>query len=152
MDTLSPYLEGLEHFQLIGCPKVTEKGIWAVISKNTRGLLTLGLEALSPRFVKFIHCFAWNLTHFDYREHGNFRGTMHIQQLSPTTSQYHRNCTLHCWRTWLVRVSCALAKSLSSGSIPVILYWVLSWPTHNQRVMAPSCAKPRELFDAHISP
>ncbi|KAF9531062.1 hypothetical protein CPB83DRAFT_849257 [Crepidotus variabilis] len=46
----APHLANLDHFQLIGCPRVSEKGVCDAISQNKRGLLSLGLEAISPRF------------------------------------------------------------------------------------------------------
>ncbi|KAL1745977.1 hypothetical protein HDZ31DRAFT_35190 [Schizophyllum fasciatum] len=46
----APHLANLEHFSLVGCPKVTHQSIWAVISGNTHGIRSLGLEGLSPRF------------------------------------------------------------------------------------------------------
>ncbi|TRM67073.1 hypothetical protein BD626DRAFT_484681 [Schizophyllum amplum] len=50
LDLLAPHLTQLEHFSLVGCPKVTHKGMWDVISKNMHGIRSLGLEGLSTRF------------------------------------------------------------------------------------------------------
>lgn len=48
---LAPHLTNLTHLYLVGCPKLTHEGLWAVISANTRGIRGLGLEALSSTFV-----------------------------------------------------------------------------------------------------
>ncbi|KAL1760814.1 hypothetical protein FB107DRAFT_245498 [Schizophyllum commune] len=50
LKTWAPHLANLEHFSLVGCPKVTHEGIWSVISGNRRGVRSLGLEGLAPRF------------------------------------------------------------------------------------------------------
>ncbi|KAI0062515.1 hypothetical protein BV25DRAFT_1803980 [Artomyces pyxidatus] len=50
LETISPHLHGLQHLHLAGCPRVTDKGIWAMIRHNARGLFSLGLEGLSPVF------------------------------------------------------------------------------------------------------
>lgn len=44
-------LPKLEHLHLIGCPKVTQDGVMAVINANITGIISLGLEGLSPQFV-----------------------------------------------------------------------------------------------------
>lgn len=41
----------LEYLYLVGCPKVTHQGVWAVISKAEAGLKGLGLEGVSSSFV-----------------------------------------------------------------------------------------------------
>ena len=46
-----PPLPKLEHLHLIGCPKVTQNGVMAVIDANITGIISLGLEGLSPQFV-----------------------------------------------------------------------------------------------------
>lgn len=45
-----PPLPKLEHLHLIGCPKVTQNGVMAVIDANITGIISLGLEGLSPQF------------------------------------------------------------------------------------------------------
>ncbi|KAL1689856.1 hypothetical protein GGG16DRAFT_114596 [Schizophyllum commune] len=50
LKTWAPHLANLEHFSLVGCPKVTHEGIWSIISANKRGIRSLGLEGLAPRF------------------------------------------------------------------------------------------------------
>ncbi|PPQ99304.1 hypothetical protein CVT24_009172 [Panaeolus cyanescens] len=50
IETLAPHLVNLEYLHLAGCPKVTEKGVWAAVSSNRFGLLGLGLEGLSNKF------------------------------------------------------------------------------------------------------
>ena len=51
LESLASDLINLEHFHIAGCPKVTERGIWAVVSNNVKGVVGLGLEGLSQRFV-----------------------------------------------------------------------------------------------------
>jgi hypothetical protein len=43
-------LTNLEQFYVTGCPKVTERGVSAIISSSQPGLRALGLESVSPRF------------------------------------------------------------------------------------------------------
>ncbi|THU86166.1 hypothetical protein K435DRAFT_684186 [Dendrothele bispora CBS 962.96] len=50
LERLSPHLRSLEHFSITGCPKVTERGIIAVLEKNENGIVGLGLEGLSVKF------------------------------------------------------------------------------------------------------
>ncbi|KAI0041912.1 hypothetical protein FA95DRAFT_1548149 [Auriscalpium vulgare] len=50
LELVSPHLQRLEHLYLAGCPKVTDKGIWAMISHNVNGLVGLGIEGLSSSF------------------------------------------------------------------------------------------------------
>ncbi|KAH9934099.1 hypothetical protein B0H21DRAFT_759722 [Amylocystis lapponica] len=50
LETLAPNLANLEHLYIVGCPKVTEQGLWAVLHANYRGLLALGMEGVSPAF------------------------------------------------------------------------------------------------------
>ncbi|PPQ79027.1 hypothetical protein CVT25_002336 [Psilocybe cyanescens] len=50
LETIAPSLVNLEHLHLTGCPKVTEQGVWAMVSSNIKGLLGLGLEGVSPKF------------------------------------------------------------------------------------------------------
>jgi len=47
---VASHLSNLEHLHLLGCTKVTHEGLWEVVVRNSRGLLSLGLEALSPAF------------------------------------------------------------------------------------------------------
>lgn len=51
LEAIAPSLTSLEHLYLAGCPKVTHKGVWAMIRANTSGLKGLGLEGLSTTFV-----------------------------------------------------------------------------------------------------
>jgi len=51
LENLSPNLCNLDYFYITGCPKVTERGITAVLSANETGILGLGLEGLAPKFV-----------------------------------------------------------------------------------------------------
>ncbi|KAH9474448.1 hypothetical protein JR316_0012907 [Psilocybe cubensis] len=53
LETLAPSLVNLEHLHLTGCPKVTEQGLWALVSSNIHGLLGLGIEGVSPKFNMF---------------------------------------------------------------------------------------------------
>ncbi|PFH50858.1 hypothetical protein AMATHDRAFT_144018 [Amanita thiersii Skay4041] len=48
--SLAPSLVHLEEFHLAGCPKVTQEGLWAILSPNIEGIVGLRLEGLSPRF------------------------------------------------------------------------------------------------------
>ncbi|EKM56957.1 uncharacterized protein PHACADRAFT_208126 [Phanerochaete carnosa HHB-10118-sp] len=50
LETLSEYMVNLEYLYLVGCPKVTHVGVWAIISKSEVGLRGLGLEDVSPSF------------------------------------------------------------------------------------------------------
>lgn len=47
---LAPNLVHLEHLYLVGCPKVTYNGLWSLLSINTVGLLSLGIEGLHHGF------------------------------------------------------------------------------------------------------
>ncbi|PPR07496.1 hypothetical protein CVT26_013465 [Gymnopilus dilepis] len=50
LESIAPYLVHLEHLNLTGCPKVTHRGVWALVSSNLNGLIGLGLEGVSPKF------------------------------------------------------------------------------------------------------
>ncbi|KAJ3829552.1 hypothetical protein EV361DRAFT_791836 [Lentinula raphanica] len=50
LELLAPYLPRLEHFHLTGCSKVTHEGIESILSANEDGIVSLGLEGLSPNF------------------------------------------------------------------------------------------------------
>ncbi|KAL0565393.1 hypothetical protein V5O48_016630 [Marasmius crinis-equi] len=50
LDTLAPNLCHLETLHITGCPKVTNRGVFSVISQNVSGIANLGIEGLSPRF------------------------------------------------------------------------------------------------------
>lgn len=50
LESLSPDLLELEHLSIIGCPKVTHKGIGALVSTNRSGLLAIDLKHLSLSF------------------------------------------------------------------------------------------------------
>lgn len=47
---LSQHLVNLEHFYLVGCPKVTHLGVWSIIANAHAGLRGLGLEGVSSTF------------------------------------------------------------------------------------------------------
>ncbi|KAI0634610.1 hypothetical protein C8Q77DRAFT_1217663 [Trametes polyzona] len=47
---IAPYMANLEYFYLVGCPKVTHEGLWAVVSGAYKGILGLGMEGLSTAF------------------------------------------------------------------------------------------------------
>lgn len=53
LETIAPRLNSLEHLYLAGCPKVTHKGVWAMVQANVSGIRGLGLEGLSTTFVSF---------------------------------------------------------------------------------------------------
>ncbi|KAF8065030.1 hypothetical protein FPV67DRAFT_166766 [Lyophyllum atratum] len=50
LESLAPNLINLRHLYLTGCPKITHKGVWSVLSANVVGLLGLGLEGVSTHF------------------------------------------------------------------------------------------------------
>ncbi|EIM87235.1 uncharacterized protein STEHIDRAFT_168052 [Stereum hirsutum FP-91666 SS1] len=50
LEAIAPSLNSLEHLYLAGCPKVTHKGVWAMIQANPAGIKGLGLEGLSTTF------------------------------------------------------------------------------------------------------
>ena len=52
LQDIAPNVPHLERLYIAGCVKVTERGVWAVISENTHCLLALGMEGLSPAFVR----------------------------------------------------------------------------------------------------
>jgi hypothetical protein len=41
----------LEHLHIVGCPKVTHRGVWYLVSASSNGLVGLGFENLAPTFV-----------------------------------------------------------------------------------------------------
>ncbi|KAJ2933813.1 hypothetical protein H1R20_g3261, partial [Candolleomyces eurysporus] len=50
LESMASSLTNLEQFYVTGCPKVTERGVSAIISSSQPGLRALGLESVSPRF------------------------------------------------------------------------------------------------------
>ncbi|KAG7095387.1 hypothetical protein E1B28_006143 [Marasmius oreades] len=50
LEALAPNLCHLEDLHITGCPKVTNRGIFSVISQNVKGILSLGIEGLSSKF------------------------------------------------------------------------------------------------------
>lgn len=46
----------LEQFYITGCPRVTERGVGAIVSTNRNGLTSIGLEGLSQTFVGLDSC------------------------------------------------------------------------------------------------
>ncbi|KZT64234.1 hypothetical protein DAEQUDRAFT_732903 [Daedalea quercina L-15889] len=50
LQDMAPNLQNLERLYIAGCVKVTDRGVWAILSGNTHGLLSLGMEGLSPSF------------------------------------------------------------------------------------------------------
>lgn len=51
LEEVAPHLIHLEHLYIVGCPKVTHRGVLAVMIANPSGLIGLGIEAVSPAFV-----------------------------------------------------------------------------------------------------
>ncbi|TBU47149.1 hypothetical protein BD309DRAFT_1057210 [Dichomitus squalens] len=47
---IAPHVTNLEHIYLVGCPKVTHDGLWALLSTNYKGIVGLGMEGLSTAF------------------------------------------------------------------------------------------------------
>jgi len=58
LESIAPFLVNLEHLHLTGCPKVTSSGVWAILSSNAKGLIGLGLEGVSPKFVSYVPIFS----------------------------------------------------------------------------------------------
>ncbi|KAF8816309.1 hypothetical protein BYT27DRAFT_7184152 [Phlegmacium glaucopus] len=50
LEAIAPSLVNLEYLNLTGCPKVTNHGVWAIVSSSTKGILELGLEGVSSKF------------------------------------------------------------------------------------------------------
>ncbi|TEB39824.1 hypothetical protein FA13DRAFT_1619352 [Coprinellus micaceus] len=50
LEDMAPTLVNLESFSLTGCPKVTERGVLAIVSSTCVGLKVLGLENVSTKF------------------------------------------------------------------------------------------------------
>ncbi|KAI6041458.1 hypothetical protein EDC04DRAFT_2867106 [Pisolithus marmoratus] len=50
LESLSPDLTELEHLTIFGCPKVTHRGVGALVSANRNGLLAISMEHLSQSF------------------------------------------------------------------------------------------------------
>jgi len=57
LESIAPLLSNLDHFHIAGCPELETRGVWALLSTNKRGLLSLGLEELSTRFVIHLQLF-----------------------------------------------------------------------------------------------
>ncbi|KAI9060041.1 hypothetical protein FKP32DRAFT_1613869 [Trametes sanguinea] len=47
---IAPHMPNLEYLYLVGCPKVTHEGLWAVLSSIYKGIVGLGLEGVSTAF------------------------------------------------------------------------------------------------------
>ncbi|KAF7967513.1 hypothetical protein HWV62_34040 [Athelia sp. TMB] len=50
LESIGPNLKALRHLNVLGCPRVTYRGIWGIISGNTDGIMSLGLQNLSSAF------------------------------------------------------------------------------------------------------
>jgi len=50
LETIAPYTTHLQRLQVAGCPRVTHKGINAILSQNDASIKVLALEGLSPSF------------------------------------------------------------------------------------------------------
>ncbi|CCM00826.1 uncharacterized protein FIBRA_02868 [Fibroporia radiculosa] len=50
LESLAPHLVNLEHLYLVNCQKVTDRGLYTILSGTTHGLFSLGMEGLSPEF------------------------------------------------------------------------------------------------------
>ncbi|KAG2076336.1 hypothetical protein BDR04DRAFT_1003897 [Suillus decipiens] len=50
LESLAPSMTELDQLSIIGCPKVTHRGIGEIVSTNRNGLTGIGLEGLSPAF------------------------------------------------------------------------------------------------------
>ncbi|KAF5326254.1 hypothetical protein D9611_000472 [Ephemerocybe angulata] len=61
LEEMAPNLPNLEQFFITGCPKVTERGVSAIVSSTQAGLRELGLEGVSPKFD--MRAFAQHCTH-----------------------------------------------------------------------------------------
>jgi len=50
LGSLATNLVMLEHLHIVGCPKVTHRGVWYLVSASSNGLVGLGFENLAPTF------------------------------------------------------------------------------------------------------
>ncbi|KAG2134800.1 hypothetical protein DEU56DRAFT_404161 [Suillus clintonianus] len=50
LESLAPSMTELDQLFIMGCPKVTHRGIGEIVSTNRNGLTAIGLERLSPAF------------------------------------------------------------------------------------------------------
>lgn len=67
LESLSPDLTSLEYLNILGCPRVTYRGVWSIISKTVHGIIGLGLENLAHTFVRFsfaLYLLSWGLKTF----------------------------------------------------------------------------------------
>lgn len=51
---LASNLQGLEYLYIIGCPRVTHRGIGEIASANKNGLIGISVEGLSQIFVRVL--------------------------------------------------------------------------------------------------
>ncbi|OBZ76446.1 hypothetical protein A0H81_03102 [Grifola frondosa] len=50
LEAIAPNVNSLEYLSMVGCPKVTHEGLWVILSANSKGILAIGMEGLSPAF------------------------------------------------------------------------------------------------------
>ncbi|EKM78334.1 hypothetical protein AGABI1DRAFT_75876 [Agaricus bisporus var. burnettii JB137-S8] len=113
---MAPSLQNLEFFHLTGCPKVTHKGIRAVLSENENGIKSLGLEGVSPRLV---HLNPQPTFH-------NLRSlTLSLPPLNPSpppppNGHHHNYTTIQRWiaRSELSNYTSTLSSLLTSTNAP----------------------------------
>jgi len=55
LESIAPLLSNLDNFHIAGCPELETRGVWALLSTNKRGFLSLDLKELSTRFVIHLH-------------------------------------------------------------------------------------------------
>lgn len=84
LESLAPSMTELDQLFIIGCPKVTHRGIGEIVSTNRNGLTSIGLERLSPAF---------DMTNFNSicKEHRAFR------RLRSITLAVHIESPLQTW-------------------------------------------------------
>jgi len=78
LESIARLLSNLDHFHIAGCPELETRGVWALLSTNKRGLLSLSLEELSARFV--IHLRLSFFQPFSYIEDLSLLSASHTPQ------------------------------------------------------------------------
>uniref|UniRef100_A0A0W0FIC2 F-box domain-containing protein n=1 Tax=Moniliophthora roreri TaxID=221103 RepID=A0A0W0FIC2_MONRR len=87
LETLSPNLRNLEYLYIVGCPKVTHRGISAILLQSTNGIRGLGIEGLSPHFDT--HQFHLTCTQTD--------ALSQLRSITLTVGGIHQQASLNQW-------------------------------------------------------
>ena len=117
LEPLAPSLPNLEHLHMSGCPRLTNRSVWALLLSNSEGLVSLGLEGLAlVNHLLFIHTFT------------------------------HTTCTVYFWPIycdrgahWRKRTASPPPSSLYNtlcSSLNIPSRW---FPTHELGPQIPSC-------------